>query len=149
VLNIRTSQLDLLWFQQDGATAHTAQIFMLVFRAIFPDRLISRFGDITRPARSPDLPIPDHILCGYVKSKVYVLPILITQTNVFGKCIQGIFKEMLQRVVIAFPSQCWSAMNDMVWSPTTCTKRNIQRVIIHTNSHGHGMYLLVFIQFFN
>ena len=28
--------------------------------------------------------------------------------------IQGIFKKMLQRVVIAFPSHCWSALNDMV-----------------------------------
>ena len=30
------------------------------------------------------------------------------------ECIQGIFKKMLQRVVIAFPSHFWSALNDTV-----------------------------------
>jgi hypothetical protein len=39
-------QQDLLWFQQDGATAHIAEISMQVFRTKFPGRPISRFGDI-------------------------------------------------------------------------------------------------------
>jgi hypothetical protein len=79
---------------------------MQVLGAIFPGRLTSRFGDITWPARSPDLPIPDHILCGYVKSKVYeTRPANIDNPKQrIRDCIQGIFKEMLQRVVIAFPS---------------------------------------------
>jgi len=34
-------------------------------------RLISRFRDITWPARSPGLLVPDCVLRGYVKSKVY------------------------------------------------------------------------------
>ena len=40
-------QQDLLWFQQDGATAHTAKISMQVLRTVFPGRLISCFRDIT------------------------------------------------------------------------------------------------------
>ncbi|GFG36036.1 hypothetical protein Cfor_03722 [Coptotermes formosanus] len=38
-----------LWFQQDGATARTA-------------RVISPFGDVPRPPRSPDLTAPDFFL---------------------------------------------------------------------------------------
>ena len=38
---------DLLWFQQDGATAHPAQTSMQVLRTMFPGRLISHFRDIT------------------------------------------------------------------------------------------------------
>ena len=44
-----------VWFQQDGATAHTAQRSLQVLREMFPDRLISLRGDIGWPARSPDL----------------------------------------------------------------------------------------------
>jgi hypothetical protein len=60
-------QQDLLWFQQDGATAHTAAISIQVFKTKFPGRLISRFGDITG---SPDHVVPDYFLWGYIKSKV-------------------------------------------------------------------------------
>jgi len=35
-----------LWFQQDGATAHTAVISMSALRLLFPQRVISRFGDV-------------------------------------------------------------------------------------------------------
>lgn len=60
-----------LWFQQDGATAHTAIITMTVLRNLFPGRLISRFGDIPWPPRSPDLTAPDFFLWGYLKEKVF------------------------------------------------------------------------------
>ena len=51
------------WFQQDGATAHTARETM---RAAFPGRLISRFGDLSWL----DLTSPDSYLWGYLKGKV-------------------------------------------------------------------------------
>jgi hypothetical protein len=44
-----------VWFQQDGATAHTSDASMKVVREMFPDHVISRFGDLHWPARSPDL----------------------------------------------------------------------------------------------
>lgn len=59
------------WFQQDGATAHTAQASMIVVRELFPGKMISRFGDIPWPARSPDLSPCDFFLWGYLKSVVY------------------------------------------------------------------------------
>jgi hypothetical protein len=44
---------------------------MQLLRIMFLGALISRFGDITWPARLPDLAVPTYFLCGYVKSNVY------------------------------------------------------------------------------
>ncbi|GFT27139.1 transposable element Tc3 transposase [Trichonephila clavipes] len=75
-----------LWFQQDGATCHTARATIDLLKDTFGDRLISRFGpvnfpprscDLTRfgpvnwPPRSCDLTLLDYFLWGYVKSFVY------------------------------------------------------------------------------
>ena len=60
-----------LWFQQDGATAHTAVINIAALRRLFPQRVISRFGNVSWPPRSPDLSAPYFFLCGYLKSNVY------------------------------------------------------------------------------
>jgi hypothetical protein len=48
-IELHSCQQDLMWFQQDGATAHRAEIAMQVFRTMFPSRLISCFEDITGP----------------------------------------------------------------------------------------------------
>jgi hypothetical protein len=64
-------QKDLLWSQQDEATVHTAEISMQVLKTMFIGRLVTRFGDITWPAHSHDLLVPDYFLWGYVRSKVY------------------------------------------------------------------------------
>jgi len=60
-----------LWFQQDGATAHTAVISISALRRLSPQWVISRFGDVSWPPRSPDLTSPNFFLWGYLKSKVY------------------------------------------------------------------------------
>lgn len=60
-----------IWFQQDGATAHTAQVVMVKLRQMFPARLVSRRGDVEWPPRSPDLSICDFFLWGYLKEKVF------------------------------------------------------------------------------
>ena len=44
----------VLLFQQDGATDHTAQISVQVLWTVFPSRLISHSGVITWPSCSPD-----------------------------------------------------------------------------------------------
>lgn len=61
-----------MFFQQDGATCHTARETMVLLRTKFPDRVISRFGDENWPPRSCDLTPMDYFLWGYVKEKVYV-----------------------------------------------------------------------------
>jgi len=55
-----------LCFEQDGATAHTAVISIVAFRRLFPQRAISRFGDVPWPPRSPDLTAPDFFFCGAI-----------------------------------------------------------------------------------
>ena len=47
------------WFQQNGATAHSARASKDVIRHLFPGCLISRFGDIHWPSRSPDSSMRD------------------------------------------------------------------------------------------
>lgn len=63
--------LEDVWFQQDGATAHTARISLGVLKQMFPGRLVSLRGDIGWPARSPDLSMCDFFLWGYLKDKVF------------------------------------------------------------------------------
>ena len=60
-----------VWFQQDGATAHTARRSMEMLRELFPGRLVSSRGDISWPPRSPDLSPCDFFLWGYLKAEVY------------------------------------------------------------------------------
>ncbi|GFU39882.1 uncharacterized protein TNCV_3840361 [Trichonephila clavipes] len=60
-----------LWFQQDGATCHTARGTIDLLKYTFGDRLISRFGPVNWPPRSCDLTPLDYFLWGYVKSLVY------------------------------------------------------------------------------
>ncbi|GFU48525.1 putative transposase [Trichonephila clavipes] len=60
-----------LWFQQDGATCHTARATIDLLKDTFGDRLISRFGPVNWPPKSCDLTPLDYFLWGYVKSLVY------------------------------------------------------------------------------
>ena len=47
--------MEEMCFQQDGATAHTARASMTGVRQMFPQHVVSRFGDVPWPPRSPDL----------------------------------------------------------------------------------------------
>ncbi|GFX70338.1 uncharacterized protein TNCV_2955581 [Trichonephila clavipes] len=60
-----------LWFQQEGATCHTARATIDLLKDTFGDRLISRFGPVNWPPRSCDLTPLDYILWGYLKSLFY------------------------------------------------------------------------------
>jgi hypothetical protein len=51
-----------LWFQQDGATCHTARESVACLRQLFPGRLIYRYGDLPWPPRYPDLAAPDFFM---------------------------------------------------------------------------------------
>ncbi|GFW74928.1 DUF4817 domain-containing protein [Trichonephila clavipes] len=48
-----------LWFQQDGATCHTARATIDLLKDTLGDRLISRFGPVNWPPRSCDLTLLD------------------------------------------------------------------------------------------
>jgi hypothetical protein len=66
-----TDDSEDFWFQQGGATAHTARRSLGILREMFPSRLVSLRGDIGWPARSHDLTPCDYFLWGYLKAKVY------------------------------------------------------------------------------
>ena len=69
------SLLSKVWFQQDGATPHTANIVKQWLKDHFKSRVISSFRDNSCPIEwsphSPDLSPPDFFLWGYLKDRVY------------------------------------------------------------------------------
>lgn len=60
-----------MWFQQDGATAHTSVIARDWLKSRFGNKVISHRTDFPWPARSPDLSPLDFFLWSYVKEKVF------------------------------------------------------------------------------
>jgi len=68
---LRRHGIDLssVWFQQDGATAQRATASLSVLREMFPQHVISRGGDVTWPALSPDLSACDYFLWGISKAE--------------------------------------------------------------------------------
>ncbi|GFW83091.1 transposable element Tc3 transposase [Trichonephila clavipes] len=68
---LNNHDVQVLWFQQDGATCHTARATIDILKKTFGDRLISRFGPVNWPPRSCDLTPLDYFLWVYVKSLVY------------------------------------------------------------------------------
>jgi hypothetical protein len=93
-----------VWFQQDGAMAHTARTAVQVINEMFPARMISRRGEIEWPARSSNLDACDFYLWGYHKSKVYEKKPRTTvdlKQNIRDK-MAAISPTMLQRVVQNF-----------------------------------------------
>ncbi|GFU76209.1 NACHT domain-and WD repeat-containing protein 1 [Trichonephila clavipes] len=90
-----------LWFQQDGATCHTARATIDLLKDTFGDRLISCFGPVNWPPRSCDLTPLDYFLWGYVKSLVYAdKPQTLDhlEDNVH-RVISDIRPQMLEKVI--------------------------------------------------
>jgi hypothetical protein len=90
------------FFQQDGAVSHTARASMAAVKNLFPNLVTSRYGDITWPARSPDLSACDFFLWGCLKSQVFKAPAPHTVQQLkhrIQKEVKRIPVEMLQRVM--------------------------------------------------
>ena len=96
--------MDNVWFQQDGATAHTSRRAMGILREMFPAHLIPFLGDIGWPARSLDLNSCNFFLWGYLKSKVYInCPRSIEQLrDAIRQEITAIPHEMTSQVIDNF-----------------------------------------------
>ncbi|RZF42341.1 hypothetical protein LSTR_LSTR004149 [Laodelphax striatellus] len=71
IQSLTNIDIEKTWFQQDGATAHTARVSMAAIRGLFGKHVISRNGDIVWPPRSPDLSVCDFYLWVYLKSIDY------------------------------------------------------------------------------
>ena len=96
-----------IWFQQDGAIAHTSRISMTKLRQMFPGRLVSLRGDVLWPACSPDLRICDFFLWGHPKGKVYQhrLHTLEELKNQIREEIAAIPIEMCRNAVESFKNR--------------------------------------------
>ncbi|GFU89273.1 uncharacterized protein TNCV_593591 [Trichonephila clavipes] len=62
VPELNNHEVQELWFQQDGATCHTARATIDLLKDTFGDHLISRFGPVNWPPRSCDLTPLDYFL---------------------------------------------------------------------------------------
>lgn len=115
IINFFSNQVNQLglgnmWFQQDGATCHTARATVETLKRMFPGRLISRNGDIDWPPRSPDLTAPDFFLWGYLKGRVYAnRPMNLQQlkqnirdtvTEITQEMCENVMKNAMKRVRI-------------------------------------------------
>ncbi|GFW27864.1 putative LOC100569746 [Trichonephila clavipes] len=90
-----------LWFQQDGATCHTARATIDLLKDTLGDRLISRFGPVNWSPSSCDLTPLDYFLWGYVKALVYAdkphtLDHLVDNIR---RVITDIWPQMLEKVI--------------------------------------------------
>uniref|UniRef100_A0A1E1XN60 Putative transposable element n=1 Tax=Amblyomma sculptum TaxID=1581419 RepID=A0A1E1XN60_AMBSC len=63
-----------VWFQHDGAPAHSSAKARTWLDAAFPQKWIGRLGPVNWPARSPDMTPLDYFLWGHIKDKVYSTP---------------------------------------------------------------------------
>ncbi|GFW30153.1 putative DD41D transposase [Trichonephila clavipes] len=90
-----------LWFQQNGATCHTARVTIDLLKDTFGDRLISRFGPGNWHPRSCDLTPLDNFLWGYVKSFVYAdKPQRLDHLeDIIHRVIADIRPQMLKKVI--------------------------------------------------
>ncbi|GFY18569.1 putative LOC100569746 [Trichonephila clavipes] len=90
-----------LWFQQDGATCHTARATIDLLKDTFGDRLISRFGLVNWPPRSWDLTPLNYFLWGYVKPLVYAdkPQTLDHLEDSIRRVIADIRPQMLEKVI--------------------------------------------------
>ncbi|GFU23007.1 uncharacterized protein TNCV_3946781 [Trichonephila clavipes] len=105
-----------LWFQQDGATCHTARATIDLLKDTLDDRLISRFGPVNWPPRSCDLTPLDYFLWGYVKSLVYAdkPQTLDHLEDNIRRVIADIRPQMLEKVIEIWTSRFWTTSEPAV-----------------------------------
>ena len=77
---------------------------MTIVRNMFPGRLISCFGDVPWPPRSPDLSTCDFFIWGYLKSRVYIhKPLTLNDLKeAIRQEIRPIDRQLLARVMDDF-----------------------------------------------
>ena len=64
--------LNFIWYQQDGAPAHSSNSVRIWLDSVFPNHWIGKGSEFEWAPRSPDLTPMDFFLWGYIKEKVYV-----------------------------------------------------------------------------
>ena len=93
-----------LWFQQDGAPAHYCQNVRNCLNQTFPGRWIGRGGPVEWPPRSPDLSPMDFFLWGYLKSKIYRIP--LQNLDELKESIRNCMNEIPKTVLVKVQYEC-------------------------------------------
>lgn len=103
--HLRTADYKNYYFQQDGATAHTATTVQDWLKSKIGDKFINKKK---WPPRSPDLNPCDYFLWGYLKSRVYSpLPKTLDQLKAnIEREIKNIRPEILKEVFINLKKRC-------------------------------------------
>ncbi|GFW34186.1 DUF4817 domain-containing protein [Trichonephila clavipes] len=140
-----------LWFQQEGATCHTARATIDLLKDTFGDRLISRFRPVNWPPRSCDLTPLDYFLWSYVKSLVYAdKPQMLDHLeNNIRRVIADIRPHMLEKVI-----ENWTSRLDYIRAsrgspmPEIIFKMQCQKIIfrikkIHVNRLIHRCFIAI------
>lgn len=115
-----------IWFQQDGATAHTAKPTMKILREIFGKRIISKNSEFNWPPRSPDLTAPDFFLWGYLKNRVYINK---------PKTIQDLKDNIKAEIQTLRPETLRTVMESALKRACICEQQNgchLTDVVYHT-----------------
>ena len=112
---IEEQDIGNIWFQQEGATYHTAKAALDVLGPVFEDRIISRRADVIQPPRSCNLTPLDYYLWGAVKVKSYadkpetIVPLKDNIRETIGiiqlHTIDNVFKNWTNRVGHAVASR--------------------------------------------
>lgn len=93
--------MEKMWFEQDAATCHTADVTIDLMET-FGERVISGNGPVNWPPRSCSLMPLDYFLWGYVKALVFSnKPATLDQfVNNIRAVIGDIQPDMLEKVVV-------------------------------------------------
>ena len=95
--HLRTADYKNYYFQQDGATAHTATMVQYWLKSKIGEKFIDKKK---YPPRSPDLNPCDYYLWGYLKSRVYSpLPKTLDQlkANIKPEILKKVFENLKKR----------------------------------------------------
>ena len=98
---IEEDDMNDIWFQQDGATCHTANVTIDLFCTVFENRIINRNSDVNLLPRSYDLTSLDYFFWGAVKDKYYAnLPETIEALkHEMEVAIRGIEAQTIENVL--------------------------------------------------
>jgi hypothetical protein len=130
-LSRRGNELSTLWFQQDGATAHTERASMEVVQEMFLEHVILLSGELPWPARSPDLSACHYFLWTHLKAKMYTTrPRTIDDFKIaIWKQISAIPENMARRALGNLRARLEVCVYTMMVNILVmrCSKRNKQR----------------------
>ena len=126
-LRRRTRSTRKEWFQQDGATPHTARATLNLLEKTFAERVILMKTDFKWPPHSPDLNPLDFFLWGFFKDRVYrSKPVTLDELKVnIRREISLIDEDILQNVVRNFECRV-DAVQQM-------EGKHVEHVNIHVN----------------